>query len=185
MKYSKKALAGLAAASLLALALMAGVGSAASQAAPVNTAKPAVSGTATVGQTLTATNGTWSNTPTSYAYQWLRCNGGGNSCVSVSNGTQQTYTLVGADAGHTMRVRVTASNADGSATAESAQTAAVAAATAAVWSDSAEAEPSAFVAVTRTRIVWPASAPTSVYVFCVPFGTLTQLLPPPLQRTHW
>jgi hypothetical protein len=129
VKHSKRALAGVAAASLLTLALMAGAGSAASQAAPVNTAKPAISGTATVGQTLTASNGTWSNAPTSYAYQWLRCNGGGNSCVSVANGTQQTYTLVGADAGRTMRVRVTATNADGSASAESDQTATVAAAT--------------------------------------------------------
>ena len=130
MKHSKRALAGVAAAaSLFTLALMAGAGSAASQAAPVNTAKPAISGTATVGQTLTASNGTWSNAPTSYAYQWLRCNGGGNSCVSVSNGTQQTYALVGADAGRTIRVRVTATNADGSASAESDQTAAVAAAT--------------------------------------------------------
>jgi len=129
VKHSKNALAGVAAASLLTLALMTGVGSAASQVAPVNTAKPAVSGTPTVGQTLTASNGTWSNAPTSYAYQWLRCNGGGNSCVSVSNGTQQTYALVGADAGRTMRVRVTATNADGSASAESDQTAAVAAAT--------------------------------------------------------
>jgi hypothetical protein len=126
VKHSKKAFAGVAAACLLALALMAGVGSAASQVAPVNTAPPTISGTPTVGQTLTASNGTWSNSPTAYAYQWVRCNGGGNSCVNVSNGTQKTYTLVGADAGHTMRVRVTASNADGSATAESAQTAAVA-----------------------------------------------------------
>ena len=35
-------------------------------------------------------------------------------------------------------------------------------ATTSVGADSAEADPSAFVAVTRTRIVWPASAPTSV-----------------------
>jgi len=35
-------------------------------------------------------------------------------------------------------------------------------ATVLVCADCAEAEPSAFVAVTRTRIVWPASAPTSV-----------------------
>jgi hypothetical protein len=129
VKHSKRALAGAVAASLLTLALTAGVGSAASQAAPVNTAPPTVGGTPAVGQTLTASNGTWSNAPTSYAYQWLRCNGGGNSCASVANGTQKTYTLVGADAGHTMRVRVTATNADGSASAESAQTAQVAAAT--------------------------------------------------------
>jgi hypothetical protein len=98
-------------------------------AAPVNTAPPTISGTPTVGQTLTATDGTWSNAPTSFAYQWLRCNGGGNSCASVANGTQKTYTLVGADAGRTMRVRVTATNADGSTSAQSAQTASIAPAT--------------------------------------------------------
>jgi len=107
----------------VAALVLAGVASA---AAPVNTAPPTISGTTTVGQTLTASNGTWSNSPTSFAYQWLRCNGGGNNCAAVANGTQQTYTLVGADAGHTLRVKVTATNADGSASAQSAQTAVVA-----------------------------------------------------------
>jgi hypothetical protein len=110
-------------------ALVAGGGAQAMRsAAPVNTAVPTVTGTATVGQTLTASDGTWSNAPTSFAYQWLRCNGGGSSCNNVANGTLKTYTLVGADAGHTMRVRVTATNASGSSSAESAQTAAIAAA---------------------------------------------------------
>jgi hypothetical protein len=118
-------LAGLGAAAAVTL----GVAEPATAAPPVNTAPPTVSGTAQVGQTLTAGNGTWSNTPTSFAYQWVRCNAGGNSCVNVSNGTQRTYTLVGADSANTMRVRVTATNADGSATAESAQTAVVAPAT--------------------------------------------------------
>jgi hypothetical protein len=102
---------------------------AASAAAPANTTPPSISGTPTVGQTLTASEGAWTNAPTSFDYQWLRCNGGGNSCVDVANGTQKAYTLVGADAGHTMRVRVTATNADGSSSARSAQTAQVAAAT--------------------------------------------------------
>jgi hypothetical protein len=100
-------------------------------APPANTALPTITGTTTVGQTLTARDGTWTNSPTSFSYQWLRCNGGGNNCVKVANGTQKTYTLVGADAGRTMRVEVTATNADGSATARSAQTAAVAPATSA------------------------------------------------------
>jgi hypothetical protein len=99
--------------------------SAAIAAPPANTAAPTVSGTPQVGQTLTANNGTWTGNPTSYAYQWLRCNPGGNACANVPNGTQRTYTLVAADASRTMRVRVTATNADGSASAESAQTAAV------------------------------------------------------------
>jgi hypothetical protein len=110
---------------LAALAFTA-TGLAATAAVPVNTSPPTISGTAQVGQTLTAGNGTWSNAPTSFAYQWLRCNGGGNSCDSVANATQQTYTLVVADAGSTMRVRVTATNADGSSAAQSEQTAVVA-----------------------------------------------------------
>ncbi len=112
---------------LVAAALIGGgFGSAATAAAPANTSPPTITGTATVGQTLTAENGTWTNIPTSFAYQWLRCNGGGNSCVDVVGATQKTYTLVTADADHTMRVNVTATNADGSATARSAQTAKVA-----------------------------------------------------------
>jgi hypothetical protein len=111
---------------LLAALAFAATGFAATAAAPVNTSPPTVAGTAQVGQTLTAGNGTWSNAPTSFAYQWLRCNGGGNSCDPVANGTQQTYTLVAADEGSTMRVRVTATNADGSNSAQSEQTAAIA-----------------------------------------------------------
>src|SRR6266516_365609 len=103
-----------------------GVARGAAQAAPVNTAPPTITGTATVGQTLTANEGTWSNSPTSFSYQWLRCNGGGNSCVAITGATSKTYTLTAADAGHAIRVRVTATNADGSATAESNATDAVA-----------------------------------------------------------
>jgi hypothetical protein len=112
------------------IAVAAGVLAATAAAAPpANTVPPSITGTPTVGQTLTASDGTWSNNPTSFAYQWLRCNGGGNNCAEVANGTQKTYTLVGADAGNTMRVRVTGTNADGSNSAQSAQTAPVAAAT--------------------------------------------------------
>ena len=113
----------------VAAAVTVGVAHATTNVAPVNTALPTISGTAQVGQTLTAGNGTWTNSPTSFAYQWLRCNAGGNACASVANGTLKTYTLVGADASRTMRVRVTATNADGSASAESDQTAVVAPAT--------------------------------------------------------
>jgi hypothetical protein len=132
MRITSRVVTWLVAAASLAMVsglALAGPGRAATSAAPVNTVAPAITGTPTVGQTLTASNGTWSNSPTSYAYQWLRCNGGGNACVAVANGTQQTYTLVGADAGHTMRVKVTATNADGSASAQSAQTATVASGT--------------------------------------------------------
>src|SRR6476469_3339159 len=115
MKRSAKGPAALIAVLVLALTGAAvGAGHASVLAAPVNTAPPTVSGTATVGQTLTAGDGTWSNSPLSYAYQWLRCNGGGNSCVSIASATQKTYVLVAADEGHAIKVRVTATNADGS-----------------------------------------------------------------------
>lgn len=75
---------------------------------PVNTAVPVVSGTATVGQTLTTTNGTWTNTPTSYTYKWLR-NG-----VAITGATASTYVLVSADSGKTVKSDVIAVNAVGS-----------------------------------------------------------------------
>ncbi len=44
-------------------------------AAPASSAPPAISGTPEVGRTLTASTGTWSGTPSSYAYRWRRCSG--------------------------------------------------------------------------------------------------------------
>lgn len=127
MRTSWKARAVVPALIVLAALLTAGGAQAVRSAAPVNTAPPTIAGTPTVDQTLTASDGTWSNTPISFAYQWLRCNSSGGSCASVANGTLKTYTLVGADVGSTIRVRVTATNPDGSSSAQSAHTAAVAA----------------------------------------------------------
>jgi len=102
-----------------------GIGQAASRAVPANTAVPVVSGTAQVGSTLTTDNGTWSNTPTSFAYAWSRCDSAGNNCNPVAGATAQSYLVQAADAGATLRVTVTATNADGSASAASAATAVV------------------------------------------------------------
>ncbi len=97
----------------------------ASTSAPKNTAAPAVSGTAHVGSVLTTTNGTWSNSPTSYAYAWLRCDTGGANCSPISGATATTYTLASADAAHTIRSQVTATNASGSVFAWSNPTAVI------------------------------------------------------------
>ncbi|HEX4525926.1 MAG TPA: invasin domain 3-containing protein, partial [Gaiellaceae bacterium] len=92
-------------------------------ALPYNQVVPTVSGTVAVGQTLTAATGTWSNSPTAFTYQWLRCDSAGANCVSIGGATSSTYVPVGADSGSTVRVRVGASNALGSgATAQSTQT---------------------------------------------------------------
>lgn len=82
--------------------------------APVNTVAPAVTGSNIVGQLLTCSTGTWTNSP-SYTYQWKR-NG-----VNISSATNSTYTLVQADAGNTANITctVTATNSVASASANS------------------------------------------------------------------
>jgi hypothetical protein len=92
-------------------------------APPTNTSLPTISGTAQQGQALTATTGSWNGTgPITYAYQWRRCDIGGNNCANISGATAQTYTAVAGDVGSTIRVAVTASNSAGSNLATSVQT---------------------------------------------------------------
>jgi hypothetical protein len=112
----------LAAASAVVYSALAGLGFAAPLAPPVNTEPPTITGTPRVGNTLTAQNGTWENNPTAFQYQWQRCLPAGTGCTNIRLATQRTYRLVNADAGRTMRVRVTAVNADGATNARSAPT---------------------------------------------------------------
>ncbi len=92
---------------------------------PGNVTKPNISGTAEVGQTLTASNGEWTENPTSFAYQWQRCNSGGTSCAAISGATEKTYKAATADVGSTLRVAVTASNAAGPSSPASSEHTAV------------------------------------------------------------
>jgi thermitase len=96
--------------------------------APANTAPPAITGVAQDGQTLTASAGSWSGSPTGYGYQWSRCDTSGGACSNVSGATGTTYSATTADVGATVRVTVTATNPSGSASATSAVTAVVASA---------------------------------------------------------
>lgn len=86
--------------------------------APVMSVAPAISGTVQVGETLTCSSGTFSNTPT-YTYQWF-ANG-----TAVSGATNATYVLAEADLGKVFSCRVMASNAGGSAFGFSNTTSAV------------------------------------------------------------
>jgi hypothetical protein len=78
----------------------------------VNTAPPTVAGTLRVGQKLTATAGAWTGgQPIAYHYQWYRCDANGAHCLSIHGATAATYTVVAKDAGQTVGLTVTASNA--------------------------------------------------------------------------
>jgi len=99
-----------------------GAGRAAANAKPSPKTPPTISGTAEVGLTLVATRGTWNGKPTSYQFQWNRCDATGNACVAIGSATAKIYTPTTGDIGHTLRVAVTAKNGSGSATASSAAT---------------------------------------------------------------
>ncbi len=122
------AVAALAAAGGL---LLPTAGSTATAAVPNNTGEPVISGRAEQGRTLSATRGTWTGTGTiTYGYRWVRCGVGGglpdgSDCIFVSGATGSNYRLTGADVGFRMRVRVTATNSDGSRTVAANPTAVV------------------------------------------------------------
>jgi Ig domain of plant-specific actin-binding protein len=92
--------------------------------APQNTARPTITGSGDprVGEELTAENGTWTGSPTSFAYQWQRCDVDAVSCFNVTGATGKTYGVRIADLGFRLRVVVRATNARGSATATSLPT---------------------------------------------------------------
>ena len=85
---------------------------------PVNSAAtgtPTISGTAQVGQTLTASTSGISDTDgltnVSYSYQWISNDGTTDS--DIQEATSSTYTLVAADQGDTIKVRVSFTDDNG------------------------------------------------------------------------
>jgi hypothetical protein len=75
---------------------------------PVSEGAPVISGFPVVGAPLSCSNGTWTNSPTSFAHQWLR-NG-----VPIPGETTASYTVGEVDVGQQIACSVTASNAGGS-----------------------------------------------------------------------
>lgn len=72
-------------------------------AAPKATSVPSVTGTAKVGNVLTASRGTWTPAPTSYTCQWYA------DGKVITGATRATFTLTSTQRGKRIAVRVTAS----------------------------------------------------------------------------
>ncbi len=81
-------------------------------APPVNTALPSVSGSFRENGMATVSTGAWSGvTPMLFSYDWERCTVDG--CLLIPGATSASYRFSVNDVGATVRVRVTAANADG------------------------------------------------------------------------
>jgi hypothetical protein len=97
---------------------------------PVNLTPPSISGAAEPGKVLTASPGTWTQSPTSYSYEWERCaelvsweGPSGPSCSPIAGATAASYLVAQGDVGGRVRVKVTAFRGSGlSASADSAPT---------------------------------------------------------------
>jgi len=76
-------------------------------APPENTVAPDVTGTNTVGSTLTCSTGTWTNSPSAYAYQWFQNN------TPLIGQTLNTHVITAGDVGSELVCRVTATNVVG------------------------------------------------------------------------
>jgi hypothetical protein len=103
---------------------------------------PVITGDPVVGQTLFSSTGTWSNSPTSYSYQWYK------DGSAISGETADNYLIRDSDVGSVFKCQVTALNGAGSSSpASSANTAAV---TAIDNGGTAGSIPNAITAFSRT-----------------------------------
>jgi hypothetical protein len=91
-------------------------------ARPGNTSPPTISGTPVEGGTLSGNRGSWSHSPTSYDFFWLRCDRNGNNCNTIGGARSRSYVLTSADVGATLRFSVTAGNSEGTTSATSVPT---------------------------------------------------------------
>jgi hypothetical protein len=91
---------------------------------PAASANPVITGLARDGETLSASEGQWVGAqPITLSYAWGRCNA--STCDLIPGANSQTYMVASGDVGYRLYVRVTASNAGGSASAQSDTTAVV------------------------------------------------------------
>jgi len=81
---------------------------------PTLVASPSVSGSLTVAAQVSGSVGLWTGAGAlAYHFQWYRCDTSGGACISIHGATKSTYRLVAKDAGSTIGLTVTASDATG------------------------------------------------------------------------
>ena len=91
-----------------------------------NVSVPTVTGTASSSQTLTASSGDWAGAPSTYTFQWSRCDTTATTCTDIPGATSATYVVAAEDTGSVLRTTVVARNSVSSSTATSAVSAPVA-----------------------------------------------------------
>ena len=88
--------------------------------APAIVDLPAISGLLSAGSTLATTDGTWTGSPTAYAYGWETCRtSDASTCTAIPAASAPSLVLSASVTGGYVRSLVTATNASGSATAAS------------------------------------------------------------------
>ena len=87
---------------------------------------PQISGTAQVGETLTATTGSWSPPEAVLAVQWQRCDPGLTACNPIQGATAAAYVVQEGDVAGAVRAEVRASLAGATAVAHTPATGTVA-----------------------------------------------------------
>ena len=90
--------------------------------APANTAVPTISGTVNTGETLTASQGTWSGSPSAFRYEWMKSSLTGGTYAPIADATTNSYVVTDADIGRRISVTVTAASSGGATAAQSATT---------------------------------------------------------------
>src|ERR671922_172026 len=126
---------------------------------PIMAGEPRVLGVPRDGETLTASDGTWTGEgPIQYAYAWGRCDE--DTCELIADATSKTYTVRSRDIGFRLWVRVTATNPYGSTRAFSDVTAVVTArAPSNVSSPMVEGDARAGAVVVARPGAWVGTAP--------------------------
>lgn len=154
----------------------------ASPSRPASTSQPTVSGTAQAGQVLTSSVGTWTGSPTAFAYQWRRCDGTGSACGAIAGATASSYAISPGDIGSTISLVVTATGSGGSQATPTGATSLISAAPVpAPVQDSLVAQPGLAGAVVtadgRATVTWQPGAVPNLETVSLTAGDTAPALP--------